>query len=93
VLSVVFEFNFSEKNVTWVSIKDFLSFTDNLASLLFVVALETWLVLKVFRSVLETVSYLFIQVGENVFNGIVYLLSDNIGVKVSNDWGVMEILV
>jgi hypothetical protein len=42
---------------------------------------------------LETVSYLFIQVGENVFNGIVYLLSDNIGVKVSNDWGVMEILV
>ena len=93
MLSVVFEFNFSEKNVTWVSIKDFLSFTDNLASLLFVVALETWLVLKVLRSVLETISYLFILVGENVFNGIVYLLSDNIGVKVSNDWGVMEILV
>ena len=93
MLSVVFEFNFSEKNVTWISIKDFFSFTDNLTSLLFVVALETWLILKVFCNVLETVSYLFIQIGENILDGVVYLLSDNIGFKVSNYWGMMEILV
>ena len=93
MLGVVFEFNFCEKNITWASEQDFFSFTDNLSSFHFVVALEIWLVWTAACGVLETVSYLFIHMGKNILDSIIYLLSDDLRVKVSNKWWRLEIWI